>query len=61
VELDDKKLVIPGIYTIDGDALKVCYPFPFEGDFRNLDRRPTDFKTTPKDNFLLKIFKRYQP
>jgi uncharacterized protein (TIGR03067 family) len=53
-----KTQTYPGIYTWEGDALKVAIPYPFEGDTRNINKRPTEFRTKPDDDFVVITYKR---
>ncbi|MCI0463557.1 MAG: TIGR03067 domain-containing protein [Gemmataceae bacterium] len=46
--------VMLGIYTLDGDTLKVC--LDIEGQ-----ERPKEFKTTPGSQRLLAVYKRLRP
>jgi uncharacterized protein (TIGR03067 family) len=50
---DEEKTVL-GIYTWDGENLKLCWGEPGGG------RRPTDFTTTPEGGFLV-VVKRQDP
>jgi hypothetical protein len=46
---------------LDGDTLKVCEPFPFEGNVANIGKRPKEFVTKPGLDVVLVIFKRMKP
>ncbi len=48
-----KGKTLPAIYELDGDNLKIC--FDNEGVS---DRRPSDFKTTPRSGLALFVLKR---
>jgi uncharacterized protein (TIGR03067 family) len=56
-----KPLTVPGIYELRGNTLTVSQPFPFEGDFTNIGKRPTEFGTKPGDHFVTVIYKRQKP
>jgi uncharacterized protein (TIGR03067 family) len=48
-----KGMVLPAIYELEGDTLKIC--FDNEGVS---DKRPTEFKTTPASGLALFVLKR---
>ncbi|MBC8873539.1 MAG: TIGR03067 domain-containing protein [Planctomycetes bacterium] len=60
--------VIPGIYSLEGDTLKVCVPFLNEhiwfvdpkkwGPWPNLLQRPRQLATKPRDGQFLMVFQR---
>jgi uncharacterized protein (TIGR03067 family) len=49
---DDSKAVWKGIYTMDGDELKICLPLIKTGDSPS-DNRPDTFITKDKDLMLI--------
>jgi uncharacterized protein (TIGR03067 family) len=51
VQGDRKEDIMPGIYDLDGDTLKIC--IDTEGN-----QRPKEFKTAPKSGLLLIVCKR---
>jgi uncharacterized protein (TIGR03067 family) len=58
VTISDKPVTFPGIYELEGDTLKVCMPFSVGGDFSKIDKRPTEFKVSVPDGFMLMTYKR---
>jgi uncharacterized protein (TIGR03067 family) len=54
----DATVVLPGIYTLEDDTLKLCMPFPFGGDFNVIRQRPTGFTTKPGDPFVIIVYRR---
>jgi uncharacterized protein (TIGR03067 family) len=58
LSISGKSVTFPGIYTLEGDTLKVCAPFPFGGDFSKVDKRPTEFRGSVADGFVLIVYKR---
>lgn len=61
--LDDKRqpFQMPGIYDLKGDELKVCLPFPFEGKFDHMSKRPTEFTSKRGSNDVLEVYRRVKP
>ncbi len=51
-------LTFPGIYMLDGDTLTTPVPFPFGGDFANIGKRPTVFRTQQGDGFIVTVYQR---
>jgi len=58
VDDNGKPLSLPGIYELKGDELKVCFPYPFEGKFDKIHRRPTAFGSKRGENEVLEVYKR---
>ena len=60
---DDKRkpFSMPGIYELNGDELKVCMPFPFEGKFDHMSKRPTAFTSKRGGNDVLEVYRRVKP
>jgi uncharacterized protein (TIGR03067 family) len=59
MEFEKGKLeTVPGIYKLDGDTLTTAAPFPFDGDFTNIGKRPTEFKTKKGDGFVVIVYNR---
>ena len=58
--VDDKgkAIALPGIYELKGDVLKLCFPFPFEGKFDKIGKRPTEFGSKPGGNDVLEVYQR---
>jgi uncharacterized protein (TIGR03067 family) len=58
--VDDKgkAITLPGIYELQGDVLKLCFPFPFEGNFDKIGKRPTEFRSKRGGNDVLEVYKR---
>ena len=58
--VDDKgkAITLPGIYELKGDVLKLCFPFPFEGKFDKIGKRPTEFGSKPGGNDVLEVYQR---
>ena len=58
--VDDKgkAMTLPGIYELKGDVLKLCFPFPFEGKFDKIGKRPTEFGSKPGGNDVLEVYQR---
>jgi len=61
VDLTQKGRTIPGIYTLEGDTFTRALPFPFGGDFTNIGKRPTEFRTKEGDGFVVITCKRVKP
>lgn len=53
-----KAISLPGIYELKDDVLKLCFPFPFEGKFDKVGKRPTEFGSMPGGNDVLEVYKR---
>jgi uncharacterized protein (TIGR03067 family) len=47
--------VMPGIYQMDGEFLKICYALGTKGDGKP---RPTQFQTQPGDGYIMYVLKR---
>ncbi len=58
--VDDKgkPFTLPGIYELKGDVLKVCFPYPFEGKFDQMHKRPTEFGSKKGGNEVLEVYQR---
>ena len=58
--VDDKgkAITLPGIYELKGDVLKLCFPFPFEGKFDKIGKRPTEFGSKAGGNDVLEVYQR---
>ena len=64
-----QQIVIPGIYSLEGDTLKVCVPF-LDVDIWHVDprnwnplrfnflQRPRHLETKPRDGQFLMVFQR---
>lgn len=53
-----KQFTLPGIYELRGDTLKVCFPFPFEGKFDQIHKRPTEFVSKKGENHVVEVYRR---
>ncbi len=53
-----KPFTLPGIYELKGDVLKVCFPYPFEGKFDQIHKRPTGFGSKKGGNDVLEVYQR---
>jgi uncharacterized protein (TIGR03067 family) len=58
--VDDKgkAITLRGIYELNGDVLKLCFPFPFEGKFDKIGMRPTEFGSKAGGNEVLEVYER---
>lgn len=52
---EDAKKAVVGIIALDGDTLKICWDDAREAD---VSKRPTEFKTSKDDKFMLFTLKR---
>jgi len=57
--VDDKgnAITLPGIYELNDGVLKLCFPFPFEGKFDQIGKRPTEFGSKRGGNDVLEVYK----
>jgi uncharacterized protein (TIGR03067 family) len=53
-----KQFSLPGIYELKGDVLKICVPFPFEGKFDQIHKRPTEFISKAGENNVVEVYRR---
>lgn len=58
VDDQGKAFTLPGIYELQGDVLKLCFPFPFEGKFDKIGIRPTKFASKRGEDAVLEVYKR---
>ena len=53
-----KQFTLPGIYELKGDVLKICLPFPFEGKYDQIHKRPTEFVSKKGENHVVEVYRR---
>jgi len=53
-----KPTTLPGIYELQDDLLKLCFPFPFEEKIDKLGIRPAKFDGPAGGNDVLEVYKR---
>jgi uncharacterized protein (TIGR03067 family) len=56
-----QQILLPGIYELKGDTLKLCVPIIPMGETKGSGIRPTEFKSPKESNVGLIIMKRSKP
>jgi uncharacterized protein (TIGR03067 family) len=56
-----KDAVVPAIYSLEGDTLKVCSPGEYKKGGRAPRKRPTKFDASEGTGQMLMVFKRTKP
>lgn len=50
-------MTLPGIYELKDGMLKLCFPFPFEGKFDKIGKRPAEFASKAGSSDVLEVYK----